>query len=868
MHSIKRWVIGLLLLLSPFAIAEPAKKNDWLIKTSSLMSLPTEFDYHVIYQFKNGDYLLRTDEENLLSVANTLFSLTDIEYIQSDLPLEKRRDSSPRLASAENSQDFLSNDGFTALTQTQRQCDTAPIAIIDSGVDTLHPAFYDVHFDHAYDAIKETNETIDGYGHGTHVTGLIAAARSASAPALEGACTSATIYPIRFLDNFGGGTMADAIQSIQWAITHGARVINHSWGISVSNAALDDVISDADARDIIQVAAAGNYGRDLSVSNFYPATYSQTLSGVISVANWDNTTQHLYPLSNYGNTTVDIAASGTDLLSALPNNGSRAMTGTSMAAPLVTATAAMLRHQNDALLAADIKNHILQTAKAEPSLTHTTISGARLNANNALNTPIHRVAISSATFSDDTLVIAGRGLNNIVHWEYVSATRPQRYAPLSNAGTDDNLVVFPVRTLPAGWITAIDNDNVEHSLFIKPTLMAPQSLNLLEDDGVSILTWRGVTFAEHYRVEVANSHGEYTFKENVPAPSNQYTLPVGGDISAIRIRAEYAYATVNDRQSIADAIHTSAYTHLQIAQHTNTKTLQLGSIPKGSDAYVMLGDLDISEPSAVTVADSDAPLFSGMTEQKLDINTATTGAKQSIIHALHNNALSTWQFAGQIDESKEWSIPLTNNNTLSAVSTGATLNSFFEYDDVYSLRLTATEKTESLLLTLTQSSNTKEQKPTSIYMNGEKISSTSIRQTRAQTLLNLPLNKQNTEYVIRFTMTESTAGNVGAVASDSRCFIASLVFSDSPYVLKHLRAFRDHVLLNLPFGDSLVTAYYVHSPFWVNTIQHNQSAIFVIQITLLFFFYLLPLLLLMGLYRKVMHPNNQKTRNSTSLCIR
>lgn len=282
----------------------------------------------------------------------------------------------------------------------------------------------------------------------------------------------------------------------------------------------------------------------------------------------------------------------------------------------------------------------------------------------------------------------------------------------------------------------------------------------------------------------------------------------------------------------------------------------------------MLGDLNISETSAVTLADSDAPLFSGMTEQKLDIDTAIIGAKQSIIHALHNNTLSTWQFAGQIDESTEWRIPLTNNTTLSAVSTGATLNSFFEYDDVYSLRLTATEKTESLLLTLTQSSNAEGQTLTSIYMNGEKIASTSIRQTGAQTLLNLPLNQQDTEYVIRFTMAESTAGNVGAVGSDSRCFIASLVFSDSPYILKHLRAFRDHVLLNLPFGDAVVTAYYAHSPFWVNAIQHHQSAIFAIQITLLFFFYLSPLLLLIGLCRKVIHPSNLKVQNSTRFGIR
>ncbi|MGF1867402.1 S8 family serine peptidase [Enterovibrio norvegicus] len=867
MHSIKHWVIGLLLLLSPFAIAEPAKKNDWLIKTSSLMSLPAAFDYHVIYQFKNGDYLLRADEENLLSVANTLFSLTDIEYIQSDLPLEKRRDISPRSASVETAQDFLSNDGFTALTQTQRQCDTAPIAIIDSGVDTLHPAFYDVHFDHAYDAIKETNETIDGYGHGTHVTGLIAAARSASMPALEGACTSATLYPIRFLDNFGGGTMADAIQSIQWAITHGARVINHSWGISVSNAALDDVISDADARDIIQVAAAGNYGRDLSASNFYPASYSQTLSGVISVANWDNTTQHLYPLSNYGNTTVDIAASGTDLLSALPNNGSRIMTGTSMAAPLVTATAAMLRHQNDALLAADIKSHILQTATAEPSLTRTTISGARLNANNALNTPIHHVAVNSATFSDDTLVIAGRGLNNVVHWEYVSATRPQRYAPLSNAGSNDNLVVFPVRTLPAGWIIAIDNDNVEHAIFIKPTLKAPQSLTLLEDDEVSILTWQGATFAEHYRVEVANSFGEYTFKENIPAPSNQYTFPQGEDISSIRVRAEYAYSSVNERQSIADVIHTSAFSTLQITQNTHTQTVQLGTIPFGSHAYIALKDINISQFNEVALSNSDNPLFLRIAEDKLEIDATTTGAKHSIIHALSDNTFSTWRFEGSVENTTEWIIPLINENTISAASTGATLNSFFEYNNAYTLRLTATQNTESLLVTLNLNNN-EEQKLTSIYVNGTKLSSTSIRQTGTQTLLNLPLNQGAAEYVVSFTLAENTSGNVGAVASDSRCFVASLVFSDSPYILKHLRGFRDNVLLNLPFGDTVVAAYYAHSPFWVNTIRNNQSAIFAIQITLIFFFYLSPLLLLMGLYRKVRYPNTLKKQDSATLGMR
>ncbi len=129
-------------------------------------------------------------------------------------------------------------------------------------------------------------------------------------------------------------------------------------------------------------------------------------------------------------------------------------------------------------------------------------------------------------------------------------------------------------------------------------------------------------------------------------------------------------------------------------------------------------------------------------------------------------------------------------------------------------------------------------------------------------------NQGAAEYVVSFTLAENTSGNVGAVASDSRCFVASLVFSDSPYILKHLRGFRDNVLLNLPFGDTVVAAYYAHSPFWVNTIRNNQSAIFAIQITLIFFFYLSPLLLLMGLYRKVRYPNTLKKQDSATLGMR
>ena len=285
-----------------------------------------------IYVFSDGDVLVRFDPSSLPDwkpgewIANR-----SIRYLYPDIGLAGSGSDSPNQDSdSDEYQNFLLQDGFLELPDSQRHCESVPIAIIDSGVNLDHPRLSRVQFASPYDAIANSEGGYDGFGHGTHLAGLIAASDNGN---WSGACVGATLIPVRFLSNTGGGRVSDAIEGIHWAVEAGAKVINHSWTVTNPNPALLDVLEDADSRGIIQVAAAGNFGEDLDISPVYPVGYASELEHLIGVANWDQAVQTLYSGSNYGLHSVDIAASGTNLLSLSLSSDDVARTGTSMAAP-------------------------------------------------------------------------------------------------------------------------------------------------------------------------------------------------------------------------------------------------------------------------------------------------------------------------------------------------------------------------------------------------------------------------------------------------------------------------------------------------------------------------------------------------------
>lgn len=162
-----------------------------------------------------------------------------------------------------------------------------------------------------WDFIGNDNDPADYNGHGTHVAGTIAA-NGNNSNGTTGVMWQAKILPLRFLGISGSGTTADAVSAILYANAKGAHVINNSWGGSGYSQALKDAI---DASNAVVVCAAGNSGSNNDTSSFYPAGYGS--ANIISVAATDSR-DILASFSNYGKTSVDLAAPGSNIYSTIP----------------------------------------------------------------------------------------------------------------------------------------------------------------------------------------------------------------------------------------------------------------------------------------------------------------------------------------------------------------------------------------------------------------------------------------------------------------------------------------------------------------------------------------------------------------------
>jgi len=216
------------------------------------------------------------------------------------------------------------------------------IAVLDTGVDLDHPtlaarllAGRDIVND---DALPDDEGNGLGWGHGTHVTGILAKVAPQS-----------TILPVRVLDSNGRGNTFTLAYAIEWAVNQGADVINLSLGTNADSLVLRDTIQKAIAQGVIVVAAAGNMNTDQPQ---YPASYPD----VIAVTAVDANNQKA-PFANYGAAWVDLAAPGVGIISTMVGplgSGYATWSGTSMAAPFVSGAAARTRQAMPAASAAQI----------------------------------------------------------------------------------------------------------------------------------------------------------------------------------------------------------------------------------------------------------------------------------------------------------------------------------------------------------------------------------------------------------------------------------------------------------------------------------------------------------------------------------
>ncbi len=244
---------------------------------------------------------------------------------------------------------------------------------------------------HGWDFVDNDNDPTDeipigthGHGHGSHVAGSIGGVGN-NGVGVAGVNWNVRIVPLRFLGTYGGST-ADAISAILYAahLNQYIKLTSNSWGGGGFDQALKDAINFSGDAGQLFVAAAGNGGNDGVGDNndtipAYPASYD--CSNIISVAAI-NSGGNLTSFSNFGKTSVDIAAPGFNILSCgIDSDGQYVtMSGTSMATPYVSGVAALLWSLDPNLSWQDIRDAILNNARPNAALIDKVATDGELDA--------------------------------------------------------------------------------------------------------------------------------------------------------------------------------------------------------------------------------------------------------------------------------------------------------------------------------------------------------------------------------------------------------------------------------------------------------------------------------------------------------
>ena len=246
--------------------------------------------------------------------------------------------------------------------------------------------------------LPTSGDPMDGHSHGTHVSGTIGAVGN-NAVGVVGVNHTVRLMALKFLDNSGSGWTADAVAALQYAVDKGANLTSNSWGGGGYSQALKDAIDAAGAAGQLFVVAAGNDSADNDSSPHYPSSYDSP--NLISVAASTRTDDMSY-FSNYGLTSVDLAAPGSDILSSVPGNSYAVYSGTSMATPHVSGVAALLLAHVPGASTAEVKQWILDGVDTLPAFAGRVVSGGRLNAARSLSlalTSAGRISLNQDAYS-------------------------------------------------------------------------------------------------------------------------------------------------------------------------------------------------------------------------------------------------------------------------------------------------------------------------------------------------------------------------------------------------------------------------------------------------------------------------------------
>lgn len=372
----------------------------------------------ILYEFKTNRTLLinvptAISDTDLLGAAAALSEVEAVEYVHPNSILKAvETPNDPFYAQ----QPDLNNDGINGKKadadidapeawQITTGSSSVVVGVIDTGIDYNHPDLMDniwtnpgesgldaqgrdkrnngvdddgngyVDDFRGWDFVNNDNDPMDDHSHGTHVAGTIGAVGN-NGIGISGVNWTVRLVGLKFLNGAGSGQLSDAVRAIEYATLMNIPITNNSWGGGGYEATLEAAIKAAGDKGYLFVAAAGNDGSNNDLTPAYPASYN--LPNVLSVAAVDSDDTLAY-FSNYGVSSVHVAAPGVNILSTLPNNNYGMFSGTSMATPHVAGVSALLKAHNPDYSFTQIKGRIMGASDRMPSLMGKVVSG-RLNA--------------------------------------------------------------------------------------------------------------------------------------------------------------------------------------------------------------------------------------------------------------------------------------------------------------------------------------------------------------------------------------------------------------------------------------------------------------------------------------------------------
>ena len=260
------------------------------------------------------------------------------------------------------------------------------VAVLDTGITLNHPDLQSGHLDQRQSrparirgrrarggtSSPATTTPSDDFGHGTHVSGIIGAVGNNSL-GVSGVNWSVSLMPLKICNGEGICNLSDEIAALEYAVEHGAKIANASFGgVYGGYQPEKEAIAAAGNAGLLYVAAAGNEAGSDDVTPFYPASYP--LENIISVAATTRS-NGLASFSNYGPNSVDLGAPGQEILSTLPTTGPLSsstgygyLSGTSMATPHVAGSAALLWSEHPSWTMQQIRARLLSTTRPLASL--------------------------------------------------------------------------------------------------------------------------------------------------------------------------------------------------------------------------------------------------------------------------------------------------------------------------------------------------------------------------------------------------------------------------------------------------------------------------------------------------------------------